>query len=237
LNMGTVEPTPELPGVMNVQIAPGTEDFTQTAAMTELQLAACLQAGASSVPADAQLFIAGEMGIGNTTSASAIYAALFNIDPAQVVGRGTGVDEQGLVRKREVVRLGLEQHEESLSDPVELLRCLGGLEIAAMVGAYIAAAQRATPILVDGFISTAAAAVALAINPSIRPWMMFAHSSAEHAHQRVLQHLGANSLLQLDMRLGEGSGAAVAVSILRTALRLHNRMSTFADVGVSTADT
>ncbi|MDM3871415.1 nicotinate-nucleotide--dimethylbenzimidazole phosphoribosyltransferase [Porticoccus sp. W117] len=237
LNMGTVTELEPLPGVTNVQLAAGTENFCQTAAMSESVVAEALQAGADSV-VDADLFIGGEMGIGNTTAAAALTSQLLGLPPLVTVGRGTGVDDQGWARKRNAVQRALDLHSEHLhsehcQQPLEILRRLGGLEIAALVGAYISAAQRSIPSLVDGYICSAAALVACRLKPAVRDWLLFAHRSAEPGHRHILEHLQAEPLLDFGMRLGEGSGAAVAVPLLRSACQLHNQMATFAEASVS----
>ncbi len=243
INLGTVEPI-EAPieqaiddyqGLVNLQIAPGTQDISQTAAMNESELEAALNAGREQVSNSANLFIAGEMGIGNTTSAAAIYSAVLDLAADACVGPGTGVDEKGVEHKATVVSQALDLHAQHLSQPIEILRCLGGLEIAAITGAYIAAAQNKIPSLIDGFISTAAALLATAINPSSRDWFCFAHQSAEPAHIKALDHLNAKPLLSLQMRLGEGSGAALAISLIKSAILLHNNMATFDSAGVNDA--
>jgi len=198
-------------------------------------------AGASGSSRKADLLIVGEMGIGNTTSAAALICALTGANPADVIGRGTGVDDQGLERKRKVVEQALSVHSlgghsNTEQNPLEVLRRLGGLEITAMVAAYIYAAQRGIPSLVDGYIASAAALVACRINPGLRDWLLFSHQSAEAGHGRVLDVLQAKALLNAGLRLGEGSGAALAVPVLQLALALHNEMATFAEAGVSDQD-
>lgn len=239
-NMGTIEPMPVIDGLVNKQICAGTRDFSQESSMTEAELQACMQAGAESVcqtrEEPIQLFIGGEMGIGNTTSAAALFAALYGLTAEDVVGRGTGVDDDGLTRKKEAIKQALIMHTNDTPLPIELLQRLGGLEIAALTGAYIRAAQLGIPSLVDGFIATAAAAYAIALNPEVKDWLLFGHCSAEQAHRSLLDHLGVKPILQLDMRLGEGSGAVVAVPVIQLALALHANMATFADAGVSEAD-
>lgn len=236
-NMGTVEPMPTLKSLVNKQISTGTADFSQQPAMSSEQLKACMQAGAESItkskPHPAQLFIGGEMGIGNTTSASALVAALYNLSAEEVVGRGTGVDDEGLKRKTEVIDRALAMHTKDSPLPIDLLQRLSGLEIAALVGAYIHAAQQGIPSLVDGFITTAAAAYAVALNPGVKDWLLFAHCSAEQAHRALLDRLDMQPILQLSMRLGEGSGAVVALPTVNFAIALHANMATFADAGVS----
>ena len=221
-------------GVINCAIGPGTRDFTHGPAMTEAECLQAMQHGRDTAPECAELFIGGEMGIGNTTAASAIYSALLGMPVAEVVGPGTGVDAAGLRRKCQVVEAALKIHAlTASSEPLTVLSCVGGFEIAALVGAYIACAQRGVPVLVDGFITTAAALVALQLNSDIRPWLLFSHRSAEPAHLQALQKLGARPLLDLGLRLGEGSGAALAVDLIRAALRLHSEMARFEQAGVS----
>lgn len=239
INMGIVSPLSadyhQHPHLINYDVAAGTADFSSKPAMTEEQVAKSLIAGqkyVDSLPIT-HLFIGGEMGIGNTTSASAIYAAMLSLTAEEVTGPGTGVSGESLLRKQQVIEKALLLHQDYLKDPYQVLRCLGGLEIAGLVGAYIAAAQRGIPILVDGFICTAAALIATGLNAGVSDWLLYSHQSAEPAHKLALQRLNVEPLLSLDMRLGEGSGAALALPILRCALALHNRMSTFQQAGVT----
>ena len=238
INLGTVEPLSErmaeMPNLVNIQIGPGTENFCHRAAMTQQQMEIALEAGRNSCadqPVDC--FIGGEMGIGNTTAAAAIFCALLGIEVDDIVGRGTGVDDAGLQRKRQAVQRGLVLHTSADTSPEEILRCLGGFEIAALVGAYIGNAQRGVPSLVDGYITTAAALLACRICPSVAEWLLFSHCSAEAAHALVLNSMKAQPLVDLDMRLGEGSGAGVALSLIQSSLLLHSQMATFAEAGVS----
>jgi len=234
VNMGTVKPIENAPRLHNAQLANGTIDFTQDRAMSDDILNQALIVGREQVMnSDADVFIGGEMGIGNTTSASAIYSAILNLAPEITVGPGTGVDKDGIKNKQQAIYRAFNHHADALDSPLSILRCVGGLEIAGLVGAYIAAAQKGIPILVDGFITTAAALIAVRINPNVRDWMMFAHRSAEPAHIKALDALDATPLLDLGLRLGEGSGAATAVSIIQSALSLHNNMATFADANVN----
>jgi nicotinate-nucleotide--dimethylbenzimidazole phosphoribosyltransferase len=173
------------------------------------------------------------MGIGNTTVAAAIYAALYGGAGADWVGRGTGVDDQGLGRKAGAVDAALAFHHDQLDHPMAILARLGGREIAAMLGALIAARHHKIPVIVDGFVATSAAAIAHAINPHAIDHCIFAHVSAETAHARALANLGQTALLDLGMRLGEGSGAALGAVLAKTALHLHNNMATFAEAAVS----
>lgn len=240
VNVGTVEPIPPLPGVLERRVGAGTRDFSVTEAMTEPQTRQAMAVGAERVweasNEHCQLCIGGEMGIGNTTSAAAIYSAILDLPPAQTVGPGTGIDAEGIAIKRGVVEAALRLHRQYLRDPMQALRCLGGFEIAALTGFYIASAQRGIPVLLDGFISTAAGMLASAINPSVRPWLLCSHVSAEPAHQFAIQYLKLQPLLSIGMRLGEGSGAALVVPLIRSALALHNEMTTFADAGVASGE-
>ncbi|WP_442962551.1 nicotinate-nucleotide--dimethylbenzimidazole phosphoribosyltransferase [Pseudomonas sp.] len=238
-DLGLASPIEALPGVRHYRIAPGTANFAQQPAMTERELLSALAVGDQAATAAAErgceLLLGGEMGIGNTTSACALGAALCGLDPARLVGAGTGLDGPGIAHKLELVRRALALHGGLRDAPLHALRCLGGLEVAALTGAYISAAQRGVPVLVDGYITTAAALCAVRINPSIRPWLLFGHRSAEPGHRLLLDALDAEPLLDLGMRLGEGSGAAVAVSLLRSACALHSEMATFAEAAVAAA--
>jgi nicotinate-nucleotide--dimethylbenzimidazole phosphoribosyltransferase len=237
INCGTAYPVEPLAGVSDRSIAAGTANFLQQAAMTEDQCAQSLvigkQAVENALSQGCDLFIAGEMGIANTTAATAIASALLTADPAHITGRGTGIDDAALAHKIHVIRQGIQHHQTALTSPMAIMQHLGGFEIAAIAGAYIAAAQAGLPILVDGFISSAAALVAVKHNPSVCDWMFFAHASAEPGHATMMQALAATPLLDLGMRLGEGSGAGVAIVLLRLACDLHNNMATFAQASVS----
>lgn len=213
-----------------------TGDITQAAAMDDRMCAATIAYGMEAVAGKPDLLAIGEMGIGNTTVAAAIYAALYGGSGAEWVGRGTGVDDAGLARKADAVDRAVALHKEALDDPLAILARLGGREIAAMFGAIIAARQQRIPVIVDGFVATSAAAIAHAANPAAIDHCIFGHVSAEHAHARVLEKLGKRPLLSLGMRLGEGSGAALAAVLVKTALHLHNNMATFASAGVSDKD-
>ena len=237
INLGTVNDTGPLAGIIDCRLGPGTANFTRAPAMSPEQCTRALKAGRHAAErarlAGAQLFIGGEMGIGNTTAAAAIACALLDLPSEQLVGPGTGIDAAGMAHKREVTRRALAQHRAHLADPVEVLRRLGGFEIAAVAGSYLACAQRGLPVLVDGFIASVAALVAVRLCQGAGAWFLFAHTSAEPGHRRVLEALKGQPLLDLGMRLGEGSGAAVAVPLLRLACTLHNKMATFTDAGVS----
>ncbi len=241
VNLGTVAPVPPHEQVISRVIAPGTQDFSSVPAMDNAQLAQALMVGCERLDACAQrqpdLFIAGEMGIGNTSSASALAAVLLKRSAAELVGPGTGLDSAQVVRKAALIQQAMELHlmqEPNLEErPLALLQRMGGFEIAAMTGAYIRAGQLGIPVLVDGFISTAAALVALQLKPELADWLIYGHCSAEPGHRLLLEHLQAKPLLQLSMRLGEGSGAALAVDLMRSACHLHAEMATFDEAGVS----
>lgn len=210
-----------------------TGDITLAPAMEDKMCAATIAYGMEAIAGKPDLLAIGEMGIGNTTVAAAIYAALFGGTGADWVGRGTGVDDAGLKRKADAVDRALAFHKDGLTDPLSILARLGGREIAAMLGAIIATRQQKVPLIVDGFVATAAAAVAQAVNPDAIAHCIFGHVSAEHAHVRALEAMGVKPLLNLDMRLGEGSGAALAMVLAKTALHLHKNMATFGSAGVS----
>ncbi len=210
-----------------------TGDITRAEAMDDRTCAATIAYGMEALAGAPDLLCLGEMGIGNTTVAAAIYAGLHGGTGADWVGRGAGVDDAGLVRKADAVDRALALHRDRLSDPLSVLSRLGGREIAAMLGALIAARHQKTPVIVDGFVATAAAAIAHAINPAAIDHCLFAHTSAESAHARAIALLGVRPLLDLGMRLGEGSGAALAAVLAKTALHLHRHMATFESAGIS----
>jgi len=210
-----------------------TGDITQTAAMDDKMCAATIAYGMEAIAGKPDLIAIGEMGIGNTTVAAAIYAALYGGNGADWVGRGTGVDDAGLKRKADAVDRALALHKDALGDPLAILARLGGREIAAMLGAIIATRAQKVPMIVDGFVATSAAAIAHAVNPASIDHCLFGHVSAEHAHARALAAMGKTPLLNLGMRLGEGSGAALAAVLVKTALHLHNNMATFESAAVS----
>ena len=208
-----------------------TADFTTAPAMTEDDFIVALQTGWNAVDPDADLLVTGEMGIGNTTSAAAVATAVLGGEAADWTGRGTGVDDAGLARKTDVVARGLALH--ATTDPLEALRCLGGRELAAMAGAIAAARHHRIPVILDGFICSAAAAALHKAVDGALDHAVAGHLSAEGAHQRLLDALGKEPLLRLGLRLGEGSGAALAIGVLKGAVACHSGMATFAEAGVS----
>ena len=238
INLGTALTLEPEAGVKDQILGPGTANFTLEPAMTEHQLAQALGAGRHAAErarlADCQLFIGGEMGIANTTAAAALGCALLSASPADLAGPGTGLDQRGIAHKAAVIQRALDHHAGHLASPLEALRRLGGFEIAALTGAYLASAHMGLPVLVDGFISSVAALVATRLQPDAADWMFFGHASAEPGHTAIVAALGVTPLLDLGMRLGEGSGAAAAVPLLRLACALHNEMATFAEAQVST---
>lgn len=210
-----------------------TGDIAREPAMNEAECLAALHAGAAVVAPETQLLLVGEMGIGNTTPAAALCAAAFGGEGADWCGHGSGVDAAGLSRKIATVDQALALHREHCRDPFETLRRLGGREIAAMAGAILAARRLRVPVLLDGFIACAAIAPLIAARPALAEHCLAAHCSAEAGHARLLDHFGLEPLLRLGLRLGEGSGAALAVPLVRAALATHDEMATFAEAAVA----
>lgn len=220
-------------GLLDRKIAPGTANFCQSPAMTAQQCASALQAGmqfAEALQTDVLGF--GEMGIGNTTAAAALMAAFTAVPVQECVGAGTGLDARGIARKADAVTRALHLHDRA-SAPLERLAALGGFEIAFMTGAMLAAARRRKVLLIDGFIVSSALLVAAALQPAVLEYCVFSHCSDEAGHRRMLQYLGATPLMQLDLRLGEGTGAALALPLLRAAVNFLERMATFSSASVS----
>ena len=222
---------------INAKLAHGTANFIEQAAMSASQCEAAMTTGAELVrkwhSGGCNAIGFGEMGIGNTASASLITHALADAPLAEVVGRGTGLDDAGLARKRELLGKAAARVAGRSLSPLDVLAEFGGFEIAMMAGAYLAAAQSRMLIVVDGFITNAALLVAHAIEPAVLDYCVFAHCSAEPGHRRQMSYLGVQPLLELDLRLGEGTGAALVFPIIRSALALMNEMAGFADAGVS----
>lgn len=240
VDLGTVVEAGKLEGVISSRIAKGTANFSQQAAMTEEQLEKALQAGEAAVQRalddGANVFIGGDMGIANTTSATALACAYLNKAATEIAGAGTGLDEKGISHKAQVIQQALEKHQSSSLSAIDILRFFGGFEIAALTGAYLSAAQKGLPVVVDGFITTAAALAAVKINPDCANWFIYSHQSHEQGHKLILNALNAEPLINLNMRLGEGSGAAIAIPLLRQACAIHSNMATFAEAGVSTGE-
>ncbi|KAB1075241.1 nicotinate-nucleotide--dimethylbenzimidazole phosphoribosyltransferase [Methylobacterium planeticum] len=219
--------------VFDLAIDMPTGDITIGPAFDEKACVATMAFGMEAVAAGTDCLAVGEMGIGNTTIAAALYAALFGGEAARWVGRGTGLDEAGIGRKVAAVEAALSHHAGHLDDPLEVLARLGGREIAAMAGAILAARLQRVPVVLDGYVATAAAAILHALDPGALDHCLAGHVSAEGAHAEVLERLGLVPLLALGMRLGEGSGAAMALGLLKGALACHRDMATFAQAGVS----
>ncbi|WP_267530286.1 nicotinate-nucleotide--dimethylbenzimidazole phosphoribosyltransferase [Acinetobacter oleivorans] len=238
IDCGTVGEAYEYVDVERHCIRAGTANFAKQAAMNAEECRAALELGKNSVDtakADgADTYIAGEMGIGNTCSASALACLLLNDTAEQLTGVGTGIGADQLRHKIEVIEQAIELHHKHVTgDAFKTLCAVGGLEIAAIVGAYIRCAQMGLPIIVDGFISSVAALCAVRMNPKVRDWMLFGHQSAEYGHRRILQELNAEPILKMNLRLGEGSGAGTALALVKMACVLHNQMATFAQAAVS----
>jgi nicotinate-nucleotide--dimethylbenzimidazole phosphoribosyltransferase len=233
VDCGILQPLPAHPQLLQRRLGSGCGNLLHGPALTPTQVAQALDHGAgliSLLPADAYVF--GEMGIGNSTSAAALMHASTGLAAAQCAGRGTGLDDAGLARKTEVVRAAVAAQGRS-EDPCVLLSRFGGFEIATLCGAMLGAAAARSVVLVDGFIATAAAAMALRLQPALRDYLVFAHVSAEAPHARWLQQLGVTALFDLNLRLGEGSGAVLAVPLLRAACAMLAEMATFASAGVA----
>ncbi len=225
------------PGMLHRKIARGTANMLHEPAMTREQAEAAIQVGMDVLNEAAetglQMAAVGEMGIGNTTPATAITAILCGIDPAEITGRGTGLDDAGLERKRQLLRQILVNRAPDPEDPMDILCKVGGLEIAGMTGAAIAAASHRIPFIMDGVIATAAAALAVELVPDVRNYLIAGHRSGETAHQYLLERLGKRPLLSLDMRLGEGTGAALAFHLVDAANNILRDMATFESAGIS----
>jgi nicotinate-nucleotide--dimethylbenzimidazole phosphoribosyltransferase len=227
------------PALFHRKVRRGSRNMLREAAMSEEELAAALSVGLSlaevAFAKGHNMIAVGEMGIGNTTAASVLTAALTGTLPGLVTGRGTGLDSEAYARKCRIVEEVLNRHFTLGAGPLEILRCGGGLEIAAMTGMILGAARRQIAIVLDGFISTAAAAIACGLAPAVRPFLFAGHRSQEPGHRVLLAHLEIEPILDLDMRLGEGSGAVLAMPVLEAAMRLYQEMATFASAGVSEA--
>jgi nicotinate-nucleotide--dimethylbenzimidazole phosphoribosyltransferase len=237
VDIGVASPLPASDDLIARRVASGTHNFCRGPAMTEAELIGALNAGIElafeSVMEGCDLLGFGEMGIGNTTSASAIAASLTGSPLETLVGCGAGADEACMARKRSAIQRALDLHAASLQDPLGILRCVGGLEIAAMCGFCLGAAARRVPVVTDGFIATGAAALAVRLSPAVAGYMFASHRSLEPGHACFLSVLDREPLLDLGMRLGEGTGAALAIKIIQAAIAAFTGMATFASAGVS----
>ena len=233
----TMEPHPQL---LIRKIAPGTANIAVGPAMTRQQAEACLLAGAEIVEAEIanglDLLATGDMGIGNTTPSAAIAAAVTGKSVREIAGRGTGVDDRGLERKISAIERALQVNQPNPADGLDLLAKIGGFEIGGLAGAILGAAANGRPVVIDGFISTAAAIIAVTLNPQVRDYLIAAHTSQELGHRLMTEWLGLTPLLDLQMRLGEGTGAALAMSIIEASCTVLDEMATFGEAGVSEKD-
>lgn len=240
VDAGVAAPLPQSPTLLNRSHGPGTVDMTVGSAMARDVALACIADGIAlaeaAIDEGADLILLGEMGIGNTTAAAAITSVYTGLPVRHVTGRGTGLDDAGFEAKVNLLEVALTLHAPDPADPVGALAAVGGFEIAMLAGVVVGSAARRVPVVLDGFITTAAALVADALAPELRGWLLAAHQSVERGHAAALHHLGLTPLLNLDLRLGEGTGALLAVPLLRAAARLLNEMATFSEAGVSQAD-
>jgi nicotinate-nucleotide--dimethylbenzimidazole phosphoribosyltransferase len=236
VDAGVASASPAAAGFVDAAIRRGTRNFAHEPAMTRDEVLQAIERGAARVRFHAALGTNvigfGEMGIANTSAAACLMSRMCNVEIDACVGRGTGLDDAGLKHKRDVLAAALEKHAAS-TDPLETLATFGGFEIAMIAGAFLAAAEARMTILVDGFIVTSALLVAHALNPAVLDYCVFAHASDETGHRRMLEHFHAAPLLQLGLRLGEGTGAALALPLLRAAVAFINEMASFESAGVS----
>jgi nicotinate-nucleotide--dimethylbenzimidazole phosphoribosyltransferase len=239
VDIGVEGDTSELPGLVKKKVAHGTRNMARGPAMNAAEMYRALEVGIElandAADGGRTLIGTGEMGIGNTTAASAITAVLTGLPVAQVTGPGTGLDEAGITHKIEVIERANAVNHPDPSDPLRVLQAIGGLEIAGLTGLILGGAARRIPIVVDGFISTAAAAIACALQPRVGDFLFAAHRSSEPGHEALLNFIGQAPLLDLQMRLGEGTGAALCMSLIESATKLLNEMATFSSAGVSEA--
>jgi nicotinate-nucleotide--dimethylbenzimidazole phosphoribosyltransferase len=237
VDIGVMADFEPLPGLIRRKVMCGTQSLAQGPAMSRSEAEQAIQVGVDVCNEEAarglDIVATGDMGIGNTTPSSAIAAALTGLPVAQLVGRGTGIDDQGLERKIYVIEQALAVNQPDAHDTLDVLHKVGGLEIAGLAGVMIAAASRRIPIVVDGFISTAAAMIAVGLAPGVRNYLIAAHQSVEIGHQAMLKHLRLAPLLDLNLRLGEGTGAALALHLIEASARILREMATFDEAGVS----
>jgi nicotinate-nucleotide--dimethylbenzimidazole phosphoribosyltransferase len=237
VDIGVAADFEPLPGLVQRKVMCGTRNQAVGPAMTREEAEQALQVGVDLLNEEAagglDIVATGDMGIGNTTPSSAIAAAMTGLPVAQVVGRGTGIDDQGLERKIKVIEQALAINQPDAQDAMDVLHKVGGLEIAGLAGVMIAAASQRIPVVVDGFISTAAAMIAVGIAPGVRDYLIAAHQSVEIGHQAMLKHLKLTPLLDLNLRLGEGTGAALAFHLIEASTRILREMATFGEAGVS----
>lgn len=237
VDMGVAGDLPSMAGLINRKIARGTQNLAVLPAMTRAQAEYAVATGIDVVNDEIakglDLVATGDMGIGNTTPSSAIVAAITQRPVSEVTGRGTGVDDAGLARKIATIEHALQLHDPNPHDALDVLSCVGGFEIAGLAGVIIGAAAKRVPVVIDGFISGAAALIAATLVPDVKPYLIAAHQSVEIGHRAILNHLGLKPLLNLGLRLGEGTGAALAFNLIEAAVLILNEMATFAEAGVS----
>lgn len=236
VDIGVAEEMPH-PNLLTRKIAPGTANMAQGPAMTREQAQAAITVGmdvaTSLIQQGVDMLATGEMGIGNTTASSAITAVLAHVPVQLVTGRGTGIDDAQLTHKIAIIERAIAHNKPDATDALDVLAKVGGLEIAGLVGVILAAAEQSVPVVIDGFISGAAALVATQLVPAVRDYLFAGHVSVERGHQIILEQLKLSPILDLNLRLGEGTGAVLATTIIEAALRLHRDMATFAEAGVS----
>ena len=237
VDMGVASDLKPHPHLIVKKVGHGTANICRGPAMTEAQAEQALEAGIDIVNSEAKKGLdivgTGDMGIGNTTASSAIFAAMTGLPLEKVTGRGTGLTDEQLVHKTDCIRRALECNKPDKSKPVEVLAKVGGFEIGGLAGVMLGAASKRIPIVIDGFISGAAALIAIGLAPQIKDYIIAGHVSAEAGHAAMLKYMGLKPLLSLDLRLGEGTGAALGISIAEAAVRTLNEMATFAEAGVS----
>ena len=237
VDVGVFSELPDVPGLLRRKVAPGTANMVQGPAMTRAQAEQAIQVGIdvaqAEIEAGLDLVATGDMGIGNTTPSSAITAVFTGLPVRQVTGRGTGLDDAGMERKVLMIERALQINQPDPRDALDVLSKIGGLEIAGLVGVVLGAASRRVPVVIDGFISGAAALTAAELEPRVKPYLIAAHQSVEIGHRAILERLGLRALINLDLRLGEGTGAALAFHLIEGAARILNEMATFAEAGVS----
>ena len=240
VDMGVIGGFPELPDLVSKPIAQGTQDFSRGAAMTREQAISALEAGINvlenEITRGLDIVGTGDMGIGNTTPSSAICAAVTGQPVAEVTGRGTGVDDQQLEHKIHTIEKALTLNRPDPKDPVDVLAKVGGFEIGGLAGVMLAGAAHRIPVVIDGFISGAAALIATGLAPQVKDYLIPSHLSVEAGHRAIFRHLGIEPCLDLDMRLGEGTGAALGIFLAEAATRLLREMATFAEASVSQAE-
>jgi nicotinate-nucleotide--dimethylbenzimidazole phosphoribosyltransferase len=240
VDMGVAAELPALPGLVSRKVRPGTHNFAQQSAMTPDEALACVESGIELAEAEVTpghtWVVTGDMGIGNTTASSAIIAAMTGMSVERVTGRGTGVTGEALARKAAVIKAALDRHQPKAQDALDVLSKVGGFEIGGLVGIMLGAAALRCPVVLDGLIATAAALLAVGLVPAVREYLIAGHRSVEPGHTVALNALGLEPVLDLKLRLGEGTGGALALPVLEAACRLLDEMATFEAAGVATDD-